>query len=184
MFRDFQRRPRAVERGDGVAFSCEVQRESALVAENIKRAAMGVTLSGGIVLALVKKCSGLLAAEAIVVKPNPVDGIDGRGLLAPQQPAWRWRKLFQLANPRIYTLHYAAHCLGRKLLEQFGDRHFLNVSAIHGLGQGLQREDLAIAIHNESRQSVGLTEDQPIRLGIRRNQAAPVGNSFAHALAQ
>src|SRR5207248_8155969 len=85
-----------------------------------------------------------------VVKPNPVDGIDGRGLLTPQQPAWRWRKLFQLANPRIYTLHYAAHCLGRKLLEQFGDHHFLNVSPIHGLGQGLQREDLAIAIHNES----------------------------------
>ena len=145
---------------------------------------MGVTLSGGIVLALVKKCSGLLTAEAIVVKPNPIDGIDGRGLLTPQQPAWRWRKLFQLANPRIYTLHYAAHCLGRKLLEQFGDRHFLKVSAIHGLGQGLHGEDLAITIHNESRQSVGFTEDQPICLGIRRNQAAAVGNSFAHALAQ
>src|SRR5207253_6641174 len=134
LFRYFQRRPRAVERRDGVAFSCEVQRESALVAENIKRAAMGVTLSGGIVLALVKKCSGLLAAEAIVVKPNCVDGIDGRGLLAPQQPAWRWRKLFQLANPRIHTLHYAAHFLRRKLLEQFGDRFFLTVNQFHGLG--------------------------------------------------
>src|SRR5205085_1213757 len=127
-----------------------------------------------------KKCSGFLAAEAIVVKPNSVDGIDGRGLLAPQQPAWCWRKLFQLANPRIYTLHYAAYCLRRKLLEQFGDHHFLNVSAIHGLGEGLQREDLAIAIHNESRQSVGLTENQPIRLGIVRNHSPAVGNSFAH----
>ena len=54
-----------------------MQRESALVAEDVEGLAVGVVRGGEIVFALVEKGSSLLAGERVEMELNSVHGNDG-----------------------------------------------------------------------------------------------------------
>src|ERR1700678_2122124 len=74
---DFESGARAVDSGDMGAARGEMQRESALVAEDVERLAVGVVRGGEIVFALVEKGSGLLAGKRVEMEANSVHGDDG-----------------------------------------------------------------------------------------------------------
>src|ERR1019366_10669621 len=65
--RDLQRGGGAVDSGNACALWSEVERKASLIAEDVERVSFRVPRGGGVVLALVEECPGLLAFEAVVV---------------------------------------------------------------------------------------------------------------------
>ncbi len=163
LLRDFQRRTRTVHGGNFLAHACQVQRESALVREHVQGASVRISGGRGIILALIEKCARLLPAQAVIVKAHAVQ-MEGRVLLGSvQQTFFARRQRLQLADARINALH---HPRGRKLVHQFLENDFAYVAAVHCLRQRLQREHVVVLVHDKSRQSIGLTEDHAVSVGI------------------
>src|ERR1700684_1564792 len=101
---DLECRPGAIDPRNARTMRGQMEGESALVGEDIECLTVGILGRGGIVFALVKEGSGLLAFESFEFKLDAVHGKDGGTLLSPQQARGAWRQFFELADTRIHAL--------------------------------------------------------------------------------
>ena len=137
-----------------------MQREAARGRETIEGAAARVPGRRDVILALVQKNAGLLAAQQVRVQLQPVH-LDGNHLrnLARQHTGFQ-RKVFAFPNRGVVALHNSAR--REKLFET---AHDLELGAIHALIQRLHREVVAVAIDHQARQLIAFPMHQPI--GVR-----------------
>src|ERR1039458_3826477 len=178
--RHFQCRTRRVHRGNGCAYSRQVQRKSSLIGETVERVSVSVALRGSVVLALMEEGASLLPAESIEVEADRVHGEDGAGALAAHQLRLARRQLLQFANVRIDALDDAG--LGKVFGDGVEDR-LPQVLAIESLGERLQGKHIVVLVEDDAGQQVGLAEDHAIGIGVARDLCAKA-NCGGNALPQ
>src|SRR6185312_41840 len=146
-----------------LARSRQMQGKAALVSANIQRLSMRILRGGGIVLPLIEKRSGLLAALRIVVKRNAVHAEGRRGLIAGKNlRSQRW-KLFQLANALIDTFNDVFNL--REFPESINDGR-APFRLVPGLSEDLQSKNIVIAVNHQPGKPVALAENKPIGVTV------------------
>ena len=177
---DFEGGAGAVDAGDlGAAWS-EMEGESSLIAEDVEGFAAGVVGGGGIVFALVEEGSGLLAFEGVIVELELVHGEGGGGFFALQQAGDARGKSFEFADAGVDALEDRG---GSEMLGECGEDGFANGVGVHGLGEDLEGEDVAVAIDDEAGEKVGFAEDEAVGVGIV-DYVLAVGDGVGDAVAQ
>ncbi len=161
-----------------------MQREAALIGANVQCLATGIGCSRSVVLALVKKTSGLLPAQRVVVELDAihfaaVHSNDRRALRALKNRGVKVRKLLQVTDARIGPLHHIL-CLGE--LADGGDHSLPARRPVPGLRKNLQRIHVVVAVDDQPRQAVGFAEDQAVRIGIA-DGLLPIVHRFFQPLA-
>ena len=140
----------------------QMKREASLIAEDVEGFAVGVLGSGGVVLALVEEGSGLLAFEGVEVELDAIHGKDGRGFFALHRTGG------VAADPRV------GEPVGRRARRSRPDAacpsalsqrlaHYLRV---HGLSEDLHRENVVVAIDDETGKEIGFAEDDAVGVGV------------------
>src|ERR1700722_9122776 len=177
---DFQRGTGAVDCGDLRATRREGKGKAALVTEDVQSFSLGVLSGGGIVFALVKESSSLLAFEGVVAELHGVHGEGGARFFALQESGRARRKSLQSAYAGVDALNDGCRVQpGGELAE---DRLADGVG-VHGLGEDLQREDVAVAVDDQAREEIGFAEDDAVALGVVHQRLA-IGDGLGDALAK
>ena len=150
----------------GFAAGGQVQGEAAGGGEAIERlAAAGVAGGGAVVLALVQEDAGLLAAQQVGPQGEAVHVHgDGLGDLAQDHARFE-RQLFLGANRGVVAGHDA---LGMENLFQAGDD--LAARGVHALVERLHDQVIAVAVHDQGGEEVGLGVDYAVGVAVRRER--------------
>src|SRR5580698_5188560 len=160
---DFQGRAGAVDAGDLRAVRGEMEREAALVTEDVESLAVGIVGGGGVVFTLVEKGSGFLAFEGVVAKLDSVHGEGGGSLLALQEAGGARRETFELADAGVDAFDDGR---GMKAGGEFGEDRLADGIGVHGLGEDLERENVVVAVDDEAGKEIGFAEDKTKSVGV------------------
>ena len=180
MVGNFQGRTGTIHAGDLGAVRGEMKGESPLIAENVERFPFGVAGRSGVVLALIEKGAGLLAFQGVELEADAVHGERCRALLSVEQRGRARGQALQFANAGVSSLHHGG---GMQVFAQRGHNGLPHGIGIHTLGENLQRENVVVAIHDESRKKIGFAENEAVGVGVA-DQRLPVGNCVGNALAE
>src|ERR1700732_1525374 len=153
--------------------------KSALVTENVQRLAPGVLRRRGIVLALIQERAGFLPFHSVEVKLDAIHGKDSIALFSLNYAGKPGRKLLEFANPGIYSLNDRRRL---QLFAQFRQDSATHRLSVHRLREDLERQQVVVAVHNQSRQEIRLAKNHticirvfydPFAIGDRRLNPSP-----------
>src|ERR1022692_4868879 len=176
----FERGPGAVDSRDMRAARGQMESKTSLVAEDVKGFAVGVLGSGSVILTLVKERSGLLAFERIEVELDGVHGEDRGDCFALEEAGWERRQILELADARVHALDDGSWM---KPLGQLGNKGIAYRFRIHSLGENLHRENVVVAVDNETGQEISFAEDYAVGIGVVDDGLAK-GDGVGDALAE
>ncbi len=137
-----------------------MQGEAAGESEAVQGAPAGITGGSEVVLALIEKDAGLLAAQEIGVEGQPVEvnshpvrNVARQGLRFQGEP---------FLSPYWHVVPRRNACRGEQCLETRDD---LGKQPVHALVEGLHDEIIAVTVDDQARQAVGLAVNQAIGIG-------------------
>jgi len=125
-----------------------MQRESALITEDVERIAVCVLGSSSVVLPLIEESPGFLAFEGVEMELHAVHRKCGCGLLSVHKAGASGWKGFEFSDARIDSLDN-----GRRTesTDKFRDDSFTYGVGVNRLGQDLQRENVVVAVDDQAR---------------------------------
>src|SRR5580692_6616071 len=128
-----------------------MQGEAALVTENVEGLAVSVLRGGGVIFALIKEGSGLLAFEGVEAELNRIHGERGGGLFSLQQAGGARRKRFQFADARVDALDDGS---GLQSSGELCEDRLANWVGVHRLGEDLQGENLVVTVDDQAGEEI------------------------------
>lgn len=180
LFGDFEGGAAAVDAGDAFADLRKMEGEAALVGADVESAGggsggLGVVGGGVVVEALVEEGAGFLAAVAVVVEAEAVEGEGGferAGGGVFEERCGRWcGEVFELADAPVGAFDDGAESwqvaegAGAFGGEEFFREEFAEIVLRGALGEELEEDEVAVAVGDDAGEVVGFREDEADGIG-------------------